>query len=120
MDEKRSNWVKQYEEKQENWEERQRKQQLRNCDSQLEQARERITIEAKRIVQYLEKKVKIYQAMQRENIEFNEQDYMATCKELAERKYQLLQENYREEPEEISWRDYREEEQAEDTKEERE
>ena len=120
MDEKRSNWAKQYEDKQENWEERQRKQQLRNCDSQLEQAKERITIEEKRIVQCLERKVKIYQAMQKEGIEFDQQDYLATCKELADRRYYLLQEKYRQGPEEKSWTEYREEEQIADAKEERE
>ena len=120
MDEKRSNWAKQYEDKQENWEERQRKQQLRNCDSQLEQAKERITIEEKRIVQFLERKVGIYQAMQREGIEYDEQDYMATCKELADRRYYLLQERQRQERVEVSWTEYREEEQMADAKEESE
>lgn len=120
MDEKRSNWAKQYEEKQENWEERQRKQQLRNCDNQLEQAKERITIEEKRIVQWLERKVKIYHAMQKEGIEFDQQDYLATCEELADRRYSRLQEEHGQDPEEISWTEYREEEQMEDAKEERE
>ena len=116
----RSNWVKKYEERQEDWEEKQRMMQLKRCDSLLLEKKTKIKLEEQEIIRLLERKIEIYQAMKKEQIEYSQQEYIATSKELAERRYHLLLEKQREEPEEKSWCEYRQEEEIEDKKEERE
>ncbi len=115
----RNNWVKQYEERQENWEEKQRRMQLNRCDNLLEEAKIRTREEEGKIIKLLERKIEIYQAMKKERIDYSEQEYLATCKELAERRYSLLLKKQKEEPEETSWREYWEEEKRADKEEER-
>ena len=106
------NWFEKYERKKEEARERELNYLLNELLEQYDRAKD-----IKETIKILEKIIEIYETMKIELLEYDTKDYLDKKKQLANLRYEKLQEEHRNSDEFQSWNEYREEEEKEDERE---
>ena len=103
------NWFEKYERKKDEKREKELNYLLNELLLQYDTARNN-----KELIKILEKIIEIYDTMKTELLEYDAKDYLDKKKQLANLRYEKLQEEHRNSDEFQSWNEYREEEEKED------
>lgn len=106
-----NSWMKKYDEKEDLKREIQLKDKLQLLTDKIN---EEINLSKQEKCKILESIIETYKSLKYEAFTYDEEDYQKRIKELKVVKYELLQEKYKQDKEDISWEEYKAEEIEED------